>query len=397
MRKNSPRRVPCPTCLAEEGNPCVSVKDVGLGIKPIQLITCHPARREAFKFFLSTGSLPQPEPPPLSLQNIEGLARNETILLTVRDELYGGSWDELVKDLTHRLHRKPISPRLIAVIERDLEAIKGVSKHKYFKSGAKTICTSAVLAYFGIDACSYHYSGQLAQRLAILRKNGWAARSRNSHLKRGYRKLRIAAGVKSVGQARRIIARINKDTPETNKWGDPLGTRYMIRVTGHALLLDYDGNTIVDTDPRVRDKRKVLDIRAIFPSPKEKYYHNPDEDEEDPRVQLYKQMADITRERCGACYHPKSCCDPVYCESAREHAREEWGVELPVTQHPKLSLMGPEGCVCPPHLRPICTVHVCEKHLSRDPEFSEEYYEIREALNELESQRFGKKQHPRYY
>ena len=41
----------------------------------------------------------------------------------------------------------------------------------------------------------------------------------------------------------------------------------MIRVKGHALLLDYNGNTIVDTDSRVRDRRKVLDIRAVFRNP----------------------------------------------------------------------------------------------------------------------------------
>jgi len=149
----------------------------------------------------------------------------------------------------------------------DPEEPKGVSKHKYFRKGAKTVCTSHVLAAFGIDACTYHYSGQLKQRCAILRKNGWAARSRNSHIIRGFKKLKMKGGTRSVGQVRRIIALINKGDPEINAWGDPLGTRYMIRVMGHALLLDYHGNTVVDTDPRIRDKRKVLDIRAVFVAP----------------------------------------------------------------------------------------------------------------------------------
>jgi hypothetical protein len=144
---------------------------------------------------------------------------------------------------------------------------RGVPEHLNFKGGRKTVCTSHVLAAFGIDACTYHYSGFLSQRLAILRKNGWAARSRNSHLKRVNKRLRFPAGTKSVGQARKIIAQINRDAPDINKWGDPIGTRYMIRVEKHALLLDYDGRTIVDTDPRVRDRRKVLDIRAVFPMP----------------------------------------------------------------------------------------------------------------------------------
>ena len=131
-------------------------------------------------------------------------------------------------------------------------AARGVSEHRWFQGGkqGKTVCTSAVLAAFGIDACEYHYSGYLDQRLNILRKFGWSARSRNSKLRKN----------ESVGAARKLIAQ--------HKWGDPPGTRYMIRVKGHALLLDYDGNTIVDTDPRLRDRRKVLDIRAVFRNPR---------------------------------------------------------------------------------------------------------------------------------
>jgi hypothetical protein len=130
---------------------------------------------------------------------------------------------------------------------------QGIDHHNYYgrsksaHAGAKTICTSHVLAAFGIDASAYHYSGKLAQRCAILRRHGFAARSRLSRLPKNC----------SVGQARaRILAQ---------SWGDPAGTRYMIRVNGHALLLDHLGQTIVDTAPRKRDRRKILDIRAVFP------------------------------------------------------------------------------------------------------------------------------------
>jgi hypothetical protein len=131
-------------------------------------------------------------------------------------------------------------------------AARGVSEHRWFPGGqGKTVCTSAVLAAFGIDACQYHYSGYLEQRLSVLRKHGWAARSRNSKLPKK------PPSVSAVGK---LIAR--------HKWGDPPGTRYMIRVKGHALLLDYNGNTIVDTAPRYHgDRRKVLDIRAVFRNP----------------------------------------------------------------------------------------------------------------------------------
>ena len=129
---------------------------------------------------------------------------------------------------------------------------QGIDAHNYYgrakgEGGAKTVCTSHVLAAFGIDASAYHYSGKLAQRCAILRRHGFSARSRLSRLPKNC----------SVGAARERIA--------AQAWGDPPGTRYMIRVKGHALLLDATGRTIVDTAPRKRDRRKIIDIRAVFP------------------------------------------------------------------------------------------------------------------------------------
>jgi hypothetical protein len=135
----------------------------------------------------------------------------------------------------------------------DLATARPVTEHIYFESGcgAKTVCTSHVLAAFGIDASTYHYSGQLEQRLAVLRRNGWAARSRFSQLRKGT----------TMGQVRVAIRRISPT--------DPVGTRYMLRVvangTGHALLLDGQGKTLVDTAPRELDRRRVTDLRAIFP------------------------------------------------------------------------------------------------------------------------------------
>ena len=58
----------------------------------------------------------------------------------------------------------------------------------------------------------------------------------------------------------------------------------------------------------------------------------------------------------------------------------ELGVMLNRTDHPRLPFLGENGCVVPPHLRPICTVHVCEKHLWNDTEFADKYWELRKAL-----------------
>jgi hypothetical protein len=43
--------------------------------------------------------------------------------LAVRDELYGGSWDEIERDLRARLTGKPYIFKLATTIEEDLERI----------------------------------------------------------------------------------------------------------------------------------------------------------------------------------------------------------------------------------------------------------------------------------
>ena len=39
---------------------------------------------------------------------------------------------------------------------------------------------------------------------------------------------------------------------------------YVIRVEGHVLMIDRNGKTLVNTAPRKRDRRKVLDIKGIY-------------------------------------------------------------------------------------------------------------------------------------
>ena len=53
----------------------------------------------------------------------EGLASEERVLLVVRDELYGGSWDELEQDLHARRERKPAIFKLNTRIDEDLSRI----------------------------------------------------------------------------------------------------------------------------------------------------------------------------------------------------------------------------------------------------------------------------------
>jgi hypothetical protein len=103
---------------------------------------------------------------------------------------------------------------------------------------------------------------------------------------------------------------------------------------------------------------------------------------------LAQEMADLTAPECATVCRPAhSCCDELYCDIAREYARQEHDVVLqPAGYHARLPFMGPTGCVVEPYLRPLCTGHTCEVNnygfKVNDPGWSERYFELRERLNE---------------
>ena len=111
----------------------------------------------------------------------------------------------------------------------------------------------------------------------------------------------------------------------------------------------------------------------------------------DPRlVGLYKKIAAHTVPECGRCRVPHGCCDVMYCEMAREFAKEQ-GVELKDTgfkNQKVLPFLGPEGCVVPPHLRPVCSVHVCCINSlglkPGDKKWTKEYFRLRGRIEEME-------------
>jgi len=55
------------------------------------------------------------------------LTENERVALAVRDELYGGSWDRMKKDLRARAAGRPYVFRLASRIEEDLRALEKLS------------------------------------------------------------------------------------------------------------------------------------------------------------------------------------------------------------------------------------------------------------------------------
>ena len=62
------------------------------------------------------------------------LPPEEKILITLRDELYAGSWDSMLRDLRDRLQGKPYIFRLVNKIEEDIvriESLRGYErKHR---------------------------------------------------------------------------------------------------------------------------------------------------------------------------------------------------------------------------------------------------------------------------
>jgi hypothetical protein len=105
-------------------------------------------------------------------------------------------------------------------------------------------------------------------------------------------------------------------------------------------------------------------------------------------VAAYQEMYEHTRPECGKCKVPFNCCSAAACDGTMAHALDQWDVTLPATGHPKLPLMGEQGCTAAPHLRPLCTVHQCDISASgnkaNDPAWTERYYELRERINDLE-------------
>jgi hypothetical protein len=75
------------------------------------------------------------------------------------------------------------------------------------------------------------------------------------------------------------------------------------------------------------------------------------------------------------------------------YAQDKWGVTLERTDHPKLPLMGPNGCTAEPHLRPICTLHTCDVNSlgfkRGDEEWTRKYFEIRDEIESEELKRMG--------
>jgi hypothetical protein len=82
----------------------------------------------------------------------------------------------------------------------------------------------------------------------ILRRKGWSCRSRKSSLPTGC----------TVGGARKRLSILTH-----NELVDGVIPTYLVQVKGHVLLLNALGTTVVDTDQRAADRRKIVKIFKV--------------------------------------------------------------------------------------------------------------------------------------
>jgi hypothetical protein len=111
------------------------------------------------------------------------------------------------------------------------------------QNGLRTTCTSAALNYFGVN--NHRYSQTMGDCVNLLRRAGYKVRSRTSALGRNAKVCDVKKRLEKV----------------SNRKGC-----FLVFVKGHVLVQNSLGITVVDTDPRKVDRRKVTKIYEIYRS-----------------------------------------------------------------------------------------------------------------------------------
>lgn len=110
----------------------------------------------------------------------------------------------------------------------------------------RTPCASAVLNFFGVQGATWNERTQRNIWPGALRRNGFSVRSRMSALGK----------CSTVGKARKKIKEIAD--------GDAGIIAFIATVDGHVLVIDRNGKTTVDTNPKARDQRKLFAFAAVW-------------------------------------------------------------------------------------------------------------------------------------
>lgn len=122
----------------------------------------------------------------------------------------------------------------------------------------------------------------------------------------------------------------------------------------------------------------------------------------DELVKAYDEVYRMTNDDCTTLCNAKTgytCCSKEYCEIAEQWALEEYGIKLERVSDGPLPFIGSNGCVVPPHLRPLCTLHHCgincsgyrvKEGGSKDKKWNKRYFHLRDLINSLEMRRMEK-------
>ncbi len=137
------------------------------------------------------------------------------------------------------------------MFSKDNVELEVLTNHVNTKSGNfKGVCVSACLSYLGIKPNQYKYTWSTRKgndsAISILRRFGWSVRSRSSKLLNGTK----------------TVARVAKNIKNYNDYTDDVV--YYVKLSGHVLLINSNGEVIVDTDSRKVDRRKVYKVYAVF-------------------------------------------------------------------------------------------------------------------------------------
>lgn len=115
-------------------------------------------------------------------------------------------------------------------------------------------------------------------------------------------------------------------------------------------------------------------------------------------VDLYNQMYQHTNRECAnTCEKPHSCCDKMYCDWAKQHAKKHWNIDLQETEEykagkTKYPYMSEKGCTVAPHLRISCTLHTCAIYKygfkPGDATWTQKYFDIRNQIEYFEMEKY---------
>jgi len=119
-----------------------------------------------------------------------------------------------------------------------------VDGHIYHSKGTKTVCVSTCLSFFGIHPDEYNYTSSDKDNfyfIKLLRRKGYSVRSRMSELKLKYWKT-------TTTDARNALRKSDYGKDDLFLF---VGRR---KTYGHAIVMDGNGKTIIDTAPSCRMK-----------------------------------------------------------------------------------------------------------------------------------------------